>query len=315
MKLLKILFASLCFVWLLSSCKSPIEPELSPTEIDVIAGARVSKIMSKETSLFGQQYESKVLAELEKSRYNTYIDEYNTDSRISQSFVVDYNNSPITLGKYQYSGQFILYRPGGSNSFFDTLQINASGHVLNNRDNKNSTLFFPSGKYQYNKEGYLTREDNQIYQQDRERNATISLLHSYLNGNRTETIVYLFDGNKSVADDPDDSAIITYEYNLSKYNPNLPDDDYNVFGDWGMWGDFFVKYAKRHFSLYGRLNRNLIVSAKIYAHNSRQLSSVPYEECKYKYTFDDKKRVKMIEVVGKTVDAMQLSKRIVEYSE
>lgn len=148
----------------------------------------------------------------------------------------------------------------------------------------------PMSEYQYDQDGYLVQEGITLYP-SLAGPSRLTLKHTYQAGNRVRT-------DASYLRYPSTTpqlAVVTYEYDLQKGNPNLPIDDLDVFGGQSPEKRMFVQYRKYHYSLYGKTNRNLVTRASVTkASEPERTTTYAYE-----YTFDVKERVASVTAIAK----------------
>ena len=285
---------------LFQACRPDAEPEQTLSLTDA-ANARLKRVSYRETGSFGKEFEQRLRTELSNYRRSSYASEYDSRGVVIASYYQDYDKPDDTTNRtvYRRSGSQIIYQPNRFVSYVDTLQVNAMGYVLKNAFDRKRIDLYPGGQYEYDQDGYLTKEISELYR------GRITLEHTYAGGDRIGTTVTYYQYGVET-----ERAIVNYEYDQSAYNPNLPNDVPNVFGDQGLGGTMFAQYAKYHFSLYGKLNRHLLMRVRVTKPDDPKYQ----RDHAYTYTFDAKKRPTSVEVVMQNnYGFMAISQRLFTY--
>lgn len=256
-----------CFLlFFVLSCQKP-EP-VEPVSADEIAAknSQIDKVITK-----GNSYTSGI-------QYT-----YDEMGRIKTERRLEPNIPSVT---YTYKNDVLLREVGGMYPYNYTLALNNQDFILATLDKRYIDFL---SKLKYDGDGYLSEEVNSFYYSY--SGATVILKHTYSGGNRAKTIM-------TRADYDPDSAVVTYDYDKTWYNPNLQYDDYQLIGDGSLSSGYFANYGKFHYSLYGKLNRNLLKTATCMVYTARNRALKATSIYNYSYVFDDKKRVDSLTVTS-----------------
>ena len=260
-------YITYCLIFLALGCQKP-EAVVEPLSVDelVAQNARVEKVITKENSYTsGIQYT------------------YDRKGRIQIEQRLEPDIPSVT---YTYKNDVLVRDVGGMYPYNYTLALNNQDFILATLDKRYIDFL---SKLKYNEDGYLSEEVNSFYYSY--SGATVVLKHTYSGGNRTKTVM-------TRANYDPDSAVVIYDYDKIRYNPNLQYDDYQLIGDGSLSSGYFADYGKFHYSLYGKSSRNLLKTATctVYAAKNHAYSII--RTYSYSYVFDSKKRVDSLTVTS-----------------
>lgn len=210
---------------------------------------------------------------------------YDSESRVIGNRLCE-TGTPNLL--YTYKDDYATYEPSQALTR-DTLKLNKFGFVTS--VNARISQYYRSDRLKYDADGYLVEEVYTFLSE--EQYPSVTMRHTYENGNRTSTTMLRPYWSS-------DSVVIVYDYDKTKYNPNIPYYDYPLQGDASLAAGFLADYGKYSFQFYGKPSKNLLMKASCHLFvRGQPYSFDPQRTYTHSYTFDAQKRVDTLSISAK----------------